>query len=255
VIEFARMCSDLRGMVLFSSASVSGTREQLVLEEELDAGQSFRSSVEETLARAERLARASMKTLPIAVVRPTHIVGDSRTGEVDRLDGPYLLILLLVSSPQDFPLPLPTRGDTPMHLVPIDYVVSAAHAIGLQARAMGRTFHLADPHPLTVRRIFELVSRSGGRRLPTGFIPTNVTKALLRAPGVHLFAKSPRAFLDMLATPVEYDTRNAEEALRGTGLMCPPFEAYVDELVAYVKRRVQERRDRVEDIEIEDPLS
>lgn len=255
ILEFGRLCRNLESLVVFSSAMVSGTRTNLVLEEELNAGQAFRSPVEETLACAERLARASMKSLPIAVVRPTQIVGDSRSGEVDRLDGPYLLIMLIVSSPQDFPLPLPTRGDTPMHLVPVDYVVSAAHLIGLQTRAMGRTFHLADPEPLNVRRIFELVARSGGKRLPTGFIPTNVTKALLRTPGVHLFAKSPRAFLDMLATPVEYDTRNTEEALRGTGLVCPPFEAYVDELVAFVKRRVQERRDLREETEVEDPLS
>jgi len=255
IIEFARVCQKLEALVLFSSASVSGTRTNLVLEEELNAGQTFRTPAEETLARAEQLVRASMKSLPIAVVRPTQIVGDSRSGEVDRLDGPYLLILLLVSSPQDFPLPLPTSGDTPMHLVPIDYVVSAAHCIGRQRSAMGRTFHLADPHPLSVRRMFELVARSGGRRLPTGFIPTNVTKALLRTPGVNLFAKSPKAFLDMLATPVDYDTRNTEEALRGTGLVCPPFETYVDELVAFVKRRVQERRDRGDEAEVEDPLS
>ncbi|HEY6558136.1 MAG TPA: SDR family oxidoreductase [Polyangiaceae bacterium] len=255
IIEFARACARLEGMVVFSSASVSGTRSNLVLEEDLNAGQSFRTPVEETLARAEQLVRSCMKALPVSVVRPTQVVGDSRTGEVDRLDGPYLLILLIVSSPQDFPLPLPTSGDAPIHLVPIDYVVSAAHVIGRQRAAMGRTFHLADPHPLSVRRMFELVARSGGRRLPTGFIPTNVTKALLRTPGVNLFAKSPKAFLDMLATPVRYDTRNTEEALRGTGLVCPPFESYVDELVAFVKRRVQERRDRGDEAEIEDPLS
>ncbi len=134
-----------RTIVVHSSALVSGNRTGLVLEEELSAGQVFRTPVEETLARAERLLRSAMGELPIAVVRPTQMVGDSRTGEVDRLDGPYLLILLIVSSPQEFPVLLPTRGDAPMHLVPIDYVVRAAHRIGMQPDAMGRTFHLADP--------------------------------------------------------------------------------------------------------------
>jgi len=237
-----------------SSAMVSGDRTGLVYEDELNAGQSFRTPVEATLARAERLARSCMKELPIVVVRPTQIVGDSRTGEVDRFDGPYLLILLILSSPQELPLPLPTRGDAPMHLVPIDWVVQAAHRIGMSKTSPGRTFHLADPRPLTVRRVFELVARAGGKRLPTGFIPTNVARALLRAPGLKAVAKSPRAFLEQIATPVRYDTRNTEEALRGTGLSCPPFESYVDQLVAYVRRRVQEQRSRSEEVEVEDSL-
>ena len=254
ILELGRACTKLRGLVVHSSAFVSGDRTGLVLEQELSAGQTFRSTVEQTLARAERLARSRMKELPIAVVRPTQIVGHSQTGEVDRFDGPYMLILLLVSSPQDFPVLLPTRGDAPMHLVPIDYVVKAAHRIGTLDGSMGRTFHVADPRPLSVRRVFELVARAGGKRLPSGFIPTNLTRALLRAPGLNALAKSPRAFLDQIATPVRYDTRNTEDALRGTELVCPSFESYVDQLVAFVKRRVQERRVQSEEAEVEDPL-
>jgi thioester reductase-like protein len=255
LVEFSRVCARLSCIVMHSSASVSGNRTGLVLEDELNAGQAFRTPVEETLARAERLARMTMKQLPIAVVRPTQIVGDCRTGEVDRFDGPYLLILLIVSSPQDFPVLLPTRGDAPMHLVPIDYVVQAARYIGKHSDAPGHTFHLADPRPLTVRRVFELVARAGGKRLPSGFIPSNVTRALLSTPGLSAVSKSPRAFLELIATQVRYDTRNTEQLLRGSGLSCPPFESYVDELVAYVKRRVQEKRHaEVREVEVEDPL-
>ncbi len=257
IIEIGRMAESLSCIVVHSSASVSGNRTGLVLESELNAGQTFRTPVEETLARAERLARSSMKDLPIVVLRPTQIVGDSASGEVDRFDGPYLLILLIVSSPQDLPVPLPTRGDAPMNLVPIDYVVKVAHRIACQPAARGRTFHIADVRPLTVRRVFELVANSGGKRLPGGFIPSRVTKALLSAPGVNLLAKSPRAFLDLLTTPVRYDTRNTDELLAGSGIVCPPFEDYVDALVAYVKRRVQERRiqgELREESEIEDAL-
>jgi nucleoside-diphosphate-sugar epimerase len=234
---------------------VSGNRTGLVLEPELEARQSFRSVVEETLARAEKLVRSAMADMPIAVVRPTQIVGDSRTGEVDRFDGPYLLILLIVSSPQDFPVLLPTRGDAPMNLVPIDYVVQAAQIIGKTPQAAGRTFHVTDPRPLTVRQMFQLVAQSGGKRLPGGFIPSHVTKAFLSAPGVNLLSKSPRAFIDVIATPVRYDTRNTADILAGERIACPAFESYVDELVGYVKRRVRERRQKHEETEVDDPLS
>jgi thioester reductase-like protein len=257
IIELGRMCHALKSIVIHSSALVSGDRVGLVRESELNAGQNFRTEVEETLARAERLARSAQASLPIVVVRPTMIIGDSRTGEVDRFDGPYLLILLIVSSPQDFPVPLPTRGDALLHVVPIDYVVRAAHHLGRRKEAVGRTFHLADPRPLTVRRVFEMVAASGGKRLPGGFIPTRVAKALLSAPGVNLLTKSPRAFVEMMATPVRYDTANTEELLQGTDITCPSFESYVDAVVDYVRKRVQERKIKSEvdrEASIEDAL-
>ena len=255
VIEFARVCESLKCLVCHSSAQVSGNRTGLVLEDELSARQAFRSPVEETLARAERLAHAAMPEIPIAIVRPTQIVGDSRTGEVDRFDGPYLLMLLILSAPQDFPVLLPARGDAPLNLVPIDYVVQAAYRIGLSPQAIGKTFHLADPKPLTVRQVFQLVAQSGGRRLPGGFIPSRLTKVLLSAPGLNLVSKSPRAFVDTITTPVRYDTRNTDDVLAGSEVVCPPFESYVDALVAFVKQRVQERRLKHEEPEVDDPLS
>jgi thioester reductase-like protein len=257
VIELGSMCQHLKSIVVHSSAMVSGNREGLVREDELAMGQSFRTPVEETLARAERCLRSAMSRLPIIVIRPTLVIGDSSTGEVDRFDGPYLLILLIVSSPQDLPVPLPTRGDALLHMVPIDYVVRAAHHIGREPSAIGKTFHLADPRPLTVRRVFELVAESGGKRLPGGFIPSRITKALLSTPGLNVVAKSPRAFIDLLATPVRYDTHNSDQLLRDTDIICPPFETYVDSLVSYVRRRVQERRLRSElerEGEVEDSL-
>ncbi|MCC6217853.1 MAG: SDR family oxidoreductase [Polyangiaceae bacterium] len=242
VIELGRASAGLRRLVVHSSATVSGDREGLVLEEELAAGQHFRTPVEETLARAERMARRAMAELPITVIRPTQIVGDSHTGEVDRFDGPYLLILLIVSSPEEIPVLLPTRGDFPINLVPIDHVVRVADVIARSDAAVGRTFHVADPRPLSARRVFELVAEAGGRRLPQSFLPAGLTRALLNAPGLRAVAKSPRAFLELMATPVTWDARGTRELLAGSALACPPFESYVDALVAYVKQRMEQRR-------------
>ena len=253
IIEVARECKSLSMLVFHSTAQVSGTRTGVVLEHELDKGQEFRNPVEESLARAEKGIRRAMKDLPICVVRPTIVVGDSKTGEVDRFDGPYFLILLIVTSPPELPLPLPGRGDTPLNVVPIDYVVRAAERIGRDPRAKGRTFHIGDPAPLTARRVFDLVAAAGGRRMPRGFIPANLTKALLRTPGLDRLAKSPRAFLEALATPVTYSFANTSELLADTDVRCPPFESYVDGLVEYVQHRLREKRARSA-AEIDDPL-
>jgi thioester reductase-like protein len=257
-IEFAQCCEKLECLVFHSTALVSGDRRGVVLEEDLKAGQSFRNVVEETKARAEKVVRSAMGRLPIAVVRPATIVGDSRTGEVDRFDGPYLVILLVVTSPPDIALPLPGRGDEPLNLVPIDWVARASVALGRDPRSRGRTFHLVDPQPLTARRVFELAARAGGRRGPRGSIPANLAKAVLRAPGIDRIAKSPRAFLETLTTSVTYDARNADELLPLLDVpACPPLESYVDKLVEYVQERVRQRRAAKKaelDLEIDDPL-
>jgi thioester reductase-like protein len=242
ILELAGACTDLECLVFHSTAHVSGDREGRVFEGDLKAGQRFRNVVEETKGRAEKLVRAAMDRVPIAVLRPSIVVGDSSTGEVDRFDGPYLLLLLILTSPPDFALPLPGRGDTPLNLVPIDYVVRAARAIGLSKSAIGKTFHLVDPSPPSARRVFELVARAGGRPRPRGFIPANLTKALLRAPGLERFAKSPRALLHTFGTDVTYDRTNADAILAGTDIRCPPFESYVDRLVEYVQLCLREKR-------------
>lgn len=254
ILEIASQCHELKCLVFHSTAHVSGDRTGVVYEDDLKKGQSFRNPVEETRARAEKLARGAMSRLPIAVVRPSIVIGDSQTGEVDRFDGPYLLIVLIVTSPGDFALPLLGRGDAPLNLVPIDYVARASCAIGRDPRAVGKTFHLIDPQAESARRVFEVVARAGGRRMARGSIPANLAKALLRTPGLERFAQSPRAFLDALVTPVSYDARNTESILASTDVRCPPFESYVEKVVEFVQLRVRERRAKKAALEIDDPL-
>lgn len=244
ILELAGNARRLSCLVHHSSASVSGTRTGRVLESELSCGQSFRNVVEEVQARAENLVRKAASRLPVVIVRPTLVFGDSRTGEADPFEGPYFLVLLLLTSPRELALPLLGRGELPLHLVPADYVARASVRLGRDPRALGLTFHLQDPSPPTARRVFELVASAGGRRAPRGHIPANLTKAILRAPGLERLAQSPLAFVAALLTPVEYDSRNADELLAGTGLDCPPFDSYVERIVEAAQSRLRERKDR-----------
>jgi thioester reductase-like protein len=242
-LELARAASQLQCLVMHSTVHVMGDRRGVVREDELKVGQTFRSVVEETRARAEKLVRAEMDRLPIAIVRPATMVGDSSSGEVDSFDGPYLLVMLVVSTPPDLVLPLPGGGDQPLNLVPVDWVAEAAVALGRDERARGRTFHLVDPRPLTARRVFELVARAGGRRGPRGSIPANLARAVLRVPVIEKIARSPRALLETITTPVTYDVENARDLLGALGVAeCPAFESYVDKLVDYARTQVQKRR-------------
>ena len=231
-------------VVHWSSALLNGTRSGRVSEGELVRPSTFRSLIDETRFRAEQLMRDAMSQLPITILRPSIVVGDSKTGEIDQLDGPYLLIVLMLGAPADLRVPLPGRGDQPLDLVPLDYVVDAGVAIATDVRSAGRTFHLVDPNPLTVRRVFELIADATGRHRPRGHVPTNLAAALLRAPGVERFSHIPRAFLEQLATNVTYDARNTRELLAGTGIECPNAATYLKVMVDHVRRTQSERTAR-----------
>jgi nucleoside-diphosphate-sugar epimerase len=94
------------------------------------------------------------------------VVGDSRTGEIDRFEGPYALGILLVTSPLVVPLPLPGNGIAPLNVVPVDFVVRSVVHLASDPRAKGRTFHLVDESPMSVARVYELVAERANRRLP-----------------------------------------------------------------------------------------
>lgn len=258
VVELAEVATRLERLVLWSSASASRPQNGLATEQDLIKPSRFRGAVEETRYQAERIVRAEMDHIPTTILRPSIIVGDSRTGEIDRFEGPYLLVLLMLNSPMDLRVPLPGRGDIPLNLVPINYVVAAGLAITNNPRAAGHTFHLVDPNPPTVHRVFELIAQAAGRRAPVGHLPTNLATAVLRTPGLERFAQIPRTFLEQLATEVTYDARNAREMLDGTGLECPPVASYLKILVDHVRERqnhqVRARKQKSAQPEADDPL-
>jgi thioester reductase-like protein len=257
VLELADVAKNLRRLIHWSSTAVAGNRHGRVLESELEAPESFRSAIEETRFTAERIMREAMDEHPITVLRPSMVVGDSATGEIDRFDGPYLLVLLILNAPPDLRIPLPGRGDVPLNLVPVDYVVEAGCQIAQDPRAVGRTFHLVDPDPLPAREVFELIAKAAGRPVPRGFVPTNIATALLRTPGLERFAQVPRAFLEQLTSEVTFDDRNTRELLDGTGIECPRFESYVQTMVDYVRREQASRRAEMAEQALEgsDPLA
>jgi dephospho-CoA kinase len=233
-LDLAADCAHLQRMIHWSSALVAGKRRGVVREDELVAGQAFHNAAERTKFEAERLVAGAAGRLPITIVRPSLIVGDSVTGEIDRFDGPYYLLVLIATNSSGLRLPLPGRGDAPLNLVPIDYVIDATRRLAADPRARGRTVHLTDPEALPARRVFELVAQAAGTPPPRASRAGGLTRVLLRAPGLAQLARAPRAFVDRFDRPVYYDTASADELLAPAGLACPRFERYVGALVRFV---------------------
>lgn len=253
VLELALECQRLRRFNFWSTVHVSGDRSGVIMEDELECDQRFLNPHEQSKYEAERVVRSMSRRIPSTVYRPGVIVGDSVTGEIDRFDGPYYLMVLIVDSPVEFHLPLPGTGDAPLHLVPVDYVIDAAYTLSRLERAVSKTYHLVDPCPLSARCVYQLVAERAHRKIPRGSIPAGIARAFFKLPWVSRVTGSSRAFMEGFDRNVMYNCRNTLDELRHTEIWCPPFEHYVDNLVRYVKD-VRAARKRSQDDDETDPL-
>ena len=76
---------------------MSGRYDGVFRETDLDVGQSFNNFCEETKFLAE--AEVRTRSLPVTIYRPSVVVGNSKTGEAQKFDGPYFVIQWVVRQP------------------------------------------------------------------------------------------------------------------------------------------------------------
>jgi nucleoside-diphosphate-sugar epimerase len=254
MLEVADEALHLKRFNHVSTCYVSGDREGVITEEELDQKQNFRNHYERTKFQAEKRVRAAMYRLPASVYRPSIVVGDSKTGQISRFDGPYYLGTLLAASPVATPLPLPGKGGAPLNMVPVDYVIDALYHLSLHAKAGGQTFHLVDPNPLSARTVYEMVARRSGKKPPPKLhLSAGLAKTILKIPGLEKVSRAHRQAIDYVSTMAIYNSTNALRLLHGSSILCPPFDSYVDNLMAYV-RATQKARKQQEEL-ADDPLA
>ena len=142
-------------------------------------GQEFKNHYESTKFQAEVWVREMLDRVPTTILRPAIVVGDSRTGETEKFDGPYY-ILRALSRAQRMGRPMPQfgRSGAAFNVVPVDYVVAAMVAAAGDEATLGQTLHLVDPDPLTAREVVELLSRAYAGRPPQGADPGRPGRAL-----------------------------------------------------------------------------
>lgn len=241
VVELGRTAKHLERLVHWSSLGATGARNGVVYEDDLVEPQGSRLLY--TRYRAERLIRKAQRELPITVIRPAMLVGDSRTGILARVEGAHLLIAGLLAAPRDLPVPQPVRGDVELQVVPIDYAVEAGLAITRASGTIGRTYHVIDPAAVTLHEALILIADLLGKPSPRGALPSVMARALVKLPLVDKLVHAQRALIDQLARDVRYDDGAARPVLARAGLSCPSFSSYVGKLVAHVEH--ERRGDRI----------
>ena len=225
-------------------------REEMFEEaENLDTHPYFRTKHE-----SERVVREECSR-PWRVYRPGIVVGDSETGEMDKVDGPYYFFKLIQRLRNALPPWMPTVGveGKEINLVPVDFVAGAidhiAHKPGLDRKA----FSLTDPSPKSAGQVINLFSRSANapqmsmRLDPKMFeiIPPAVRGGLMMLPLVKRIRNQalhdlgiPESVLNYVNYPTRFDCTNTLEALEGSGISVPPLETYADKLWDYWERNL-----------------
>jgi short-subunit dehydrogenase len=264
-LALARVLGVKEGFHHVSSIAVAGRYRGRFLEGMLDERVRVDHPYFESKFRSEQLVREA-RDLPRRIYRPGVVVGHSRTGVMDKIDGPYYLFPLIRALgdwlPSWLPLVGPEGGTIP--LVPVDFVARAmdhiAHAPGLD----GKTFHLVDPDPRPAADVIDLFCRAAGaprfalrlkwgdsfpllpdalRSLvaasPAGFVARQAIR--LAAAGLDI----PPSIFGYLDNPTTFDCRETERALEGSGIECPPLESYAARLWEYWARHLDEGSRRV----------
>ena len=238
VLDFAEGCSNLDRLHYVSTCYVSGAYPGIFSEQDLEKGQEFNNFYEETKYLAEVEVQARMERgLPATVYRPAIVVGDSRTGETQKFDGPYYIMRWLLRQPGVAVMPMvgdPNR--TRVNLVPRDFVIEAlAHLSGLEETA-GKVYQLADPDPLTVEELTDAIAQATRRKVLRVPLPKFFAKAALDyVPGVYRLMQIPSASVDYFVHPTHYTSFETQADLEGSGIACPPFSSYLQNLVDFVK--------------------
>lgn len=207
-----------------------------------------------TKHESEALVRTKCR-VPWRIYRPAMVVGDSATGRIDKIDGPYYLFKLIQKIRQAVPAWFPMVGleGGYINLVPVDYVVAALDALAHAPGQDGQCFHLVDPKPRHLGEVLNLFSRAAhaptaGLRLDLRllrYVPDALKAALstigpiqrvidqlLRDLGI------PRSVVQFLAYPTRFDNRRARALLEPAGIRLPPLEDYAWRLWDYWERNL-----------------
>jgi thioester reductase-like protein len=200
-------------------------------------GQDFKNHYESTKFQAEVWVRESMHRVPTTILRPAIVVGDSRTGETEKFDGPYYMLRAIArSAAKNQPIMQFGAADAPFNVVPVDFVVDAIARAGTAESTLGATLHLVDPDPMTAHDLMERLAMTYAGRGTKGRVPPRAIEAALRVPAVKAaFGGTPRESIAYLNHSVRFDTRNAVDLLTPLGLEPPVFSDYVENMVRFFR--------------------
>jgi len=252
-VQFAESIG-ARHFHLFSSIASAGMFEGLFREDMFEEAEGLDHPYFKTKHDSEGIVRRECG-IPWRIFRPAIVVGDSRTGEMDKVDGPYYFFKLIQKMRKMLPSWMPTVGieGGRINVVPVDFVVAAVDHIAHQKGEDGKCFHLVDPTPMRVGDLLNTFARAAHAPEMTmrinaalfSFIPPRLLKGVMALTPVrrirHAVMKDlglPDDMFRFVNYPTRFDCRETTRALKGTGISVPPLDAYAWRLWDYWERHL-----------------
>ena len=237
-----------------SSIAAAGLYEGVFREDMFEEAENVDHPYFMTKHESEKIVRTECK-IPWSVYRPALVVGDSQTGEMDKIDGPYYFFKLIQRMRQILPPWMPSIGleGGRINIVPVDFVVDALDHISHQKRASGACFHLVDPVGYRVGDVLDILSKAAHapkmnvfvNAALMGFIPKSVKKGLMALAPVRRVYKAvmqdlglPEDMMNFVNYPTRFDCRGTLAALKGSGIACPNLKDYAWRLWDYWERHL-----------------
>ncbi|QRR33514.1 SDR family oxidoreductase [Hydrogenophaga sp. YM1] len=237
-----------------SSIAAAGLYEGVFREDMFEEAENIDHPYFMTKHESEKLVRAESK-LAWTVYRPAMVVGDSQTGEMDKIDGPYYFFKLIQRMRQILPPWMPSIGleGGRINIVPVDFVVNALDHIAHGPRQGGECFHLVDPVGYRVGDVLDIFSKAAHapkmnlfvNAALLGFIPKSVKKGLMALAPVRRVRDAvmkdlglPEDMLTFVNYPTRFDCRGTLAALKGSGVECPNLKDYAWRLWDYWERHL-----------------
>ncbi len=252
-VEFAKAI-DVGHFHHVSSIAAAGLYEGVFREDMFEEAEGLDHPYFMTKHESEKLVRKECK-VPWTVYRPAMVVGDSRTGEMDKIDGPYYFFKLIQRMRQILPPWMPSVGleGGRVNIVPVDFVVAALDHISHHFHASGRCYHLVDPVGYRIGDVLDIFSKAAHAPKMNlfvnaalfGFIPKSVKKGLMALAPVRRVYRAvikdlgvPEDMLTFVNYPTRFDRRETDAALKGSGIECPNLNDYAWRLWDYWERHL-----------------
>jgi thioester reductase-like protein len=237
-----------------SSIAAAGMFKGLFREDMFDEGQKLDHPYHRTKFESEKIVREKVQA-PWRVYRPAVVVGHSETGEMDKIDGPYYFFKAIQKArhylPEWLPLVGPELGYT--NIVPVDWVAAALDHIAHQPDLDGQAFHLTNPKSQrSGEAMNEFAKAAHAPQLAiridkklTAALPKGTLSMLMKLPQAKQLRKTvladfgiPDDVIDYVGLTAQFDTRDTERALKGSGIELPQLESYAEKLWDYWERNL-----------------
>ena len=224
VLALARAAPGLERLVHVSTAFVSGRWEGSFREDQLDEGQGFRNTYEQTKWESEHLVGAA-DDLPTVIARPSIVMGESDSGWTPAFNVLYWPLRAFSRGLIDA---VPASEAAQVDVVPVDYVADGIVAL-LAGREPGVVNLVAGERAPSVGLLIELACAHFDRPRPTVVPPGS-------AQGTGPADEQGGVYLPYFSMGVTFDDARARALLGPRGIACPPFAAYFDRLMDYADR-------------------